>query len=113
LRVLSLHACLQDAPWIVTCGETAAGWLRPWSKHDEQEPTYVDRDVFDQIALVAIKGLEEAENQLLLAIDKVLDQRKIDRDTSVPLALCLWRLIIMYRGFVYRYTIREKGFENF
>jgi hypothetical protein len=61
---------------------------------------------------VAVKELEEAEDQLLLTMDKLVNQRKVDRDTSVPLAVCLWRLIIMYRAFVYRYTIREKGLEN-
>lgn len=112
MRILSFQACFLETPYIITYEGTAPGRSEPRSKQGQKQPTPVDKYVLDQIALVAIRGLEEAEMQLLATLDELLDRRKVDRDTSVPLAVCLWRLIVMYRWFVYGYTIIEKGIKD-
>lgn len=75
-----------------------------WSDKDRERGVDVSDEVLAQLVDIELTGIEDAEKSVLGNLDKLRKETKIGRLEWIAVAVCLMRLLLVYRDLTLRYV---------
>ncbi|KAH6665564.1 hypothetical protein B0J14DRAFT_660735 [Halenospora varia] len=109
MRIVSLSACRARPP--VNYEESMkriADVSGDWSDRERERGVDVSDEVYAQLVVIALAGIEEAEEFVLEILDKLRNEMKIGQLEWVAVGICLMRLLLVYRDQALRYANGRK-----
>ncbi|KAF4635632.1 hypothetical protein G7Y89_g2465 [Cudoniella acicularis] len=81
---------------------------RAWSSQERERGVDVSDEVYAQVVIIALTGIEEAEEFVLGSLDQFRNEMKIGKLEWVAVGICLMRLLLVYRDLALRYANGRK-----